>query len=200
METVDLSRYNNDWYSPGRGVFVRLLWVFASALLVQNPLVLSSRLRVWVLRAFGARIGRGVVIKPGVNVKYPWHLSIGDHSWIGESAWLDCLTTIEIGSNACVSQGAYLCTGNHSWSDPAFGLLVKPIVIEDGAWVGAKAVVAPGARLASHCVLTAASMLGGGTEPFGIYSGNPAKRVKERVISCGSKAPVGAQTETEKTP
>jgi len=77
-----------------------------------------------------------VVFKPSINVKYPWKLEIGDHSWIGEGAWLDSLAPIRIGSNCCISQGVYFCTGNHDWTDPAFGLIVKPIVIEDGAWVG----------------------------------------------------------------
>ncbi|MGD0581153.1 MAG: putative colanic acid biosynthesis acetyltransferase, partial [Bryobacteraceae bacterium] len=93
-----------------------------------------------MLRLFGARIGQGVVIKPGTRVKFPWRLQIGEHSWIGESAWLDDLSEISIGSNCCVSQGAYLCTGNHDWSDPAFRLIVRPIVLCDGSWVGAHAV------------------------------------------------------------
>lgn len=182
METVRLSHYNNAWYQPGRGVLMRLAWYFTNVLGMQNPLLPSSRVRVWLLRAFGAHIGQGVVLKPGLNVKYPWNIRIGDHTWIGEGAWLDSLAPIEIGSNVCISQGAYLCTGNHDWSDPHFGLIVKPIVVEDGAWVGAKALLAPGAHLASHAVLTAASLLSGPSEPFGIYTGNPAIKVKTRVL------------------
>ncbi len=135
---VDLSTFDNFWYRPGRGLFIRILWHFINALFVYNHWNLSSGLKVKMLRLFGAKIGTGVVLKPGINVKYPWNLEIGDCSWIGENAWLDSLAPIKIGNNACISQGTYFCTGNHDWTDPAFGLIVKPIVVEDGAWVGAK--------------------------------------------------------------
>jgi hypothetical protein len=89
-------------------------------------------------------VGTGVVIKPHVRVKFPWKLYIGDHSWIGESVWIDNLAQVTIGSNCCISQGAYLCTGSHRWDRDTFDLVTKPIVIEDQCWVGAMARVAPG--------------------------------------------------------
>jgi len=182
QNTVDLSRYNNDWYHPGRGVWVRILWHIVGALVMQNPLNASSRLKVVVLRAFGARIGRGVNIKPGVQVKSPWLLEIGDYSWIGEGVWLDCLAPIRIGADVCVSQGAYFCTGNHDWGDPRFGLIVKPIEVEQGAWIGAKAVLLPGVTVGSHAVVSAGSVLSRDAAPYAILSGNPAQVVKTRVI------------------
>ncbi len=191
MEQVDLSQYDNSWYHPGRGLLVRLLWHCVNVLFLQNPLNLSSRLKVLLLRCFGAKVGTGVVIKPGVSIKYPWHLQIGDHVWIGENAWLDSLAPIEIGNHACVSQGAYLCTGNHDWTDPAFGLIVKPIVVEAGAWVGARAVALPGVTVASHSVIAAGSVLTQNTQPYMIYAGNPAAAVKRRVI-CGNNTSLSA--------
>lgn len=182
MNTVDLSQYNNSWYSPGRSLIVRLLWHFTNTLFLYSQLLLSSRLRVALLRLFGAQIGRDVVIKPGVRVKYPWHLIIGDHVWIGEDAWLDSLARIRIGSHVCISQGAYLCTGNHDWSDPAFGLIVKPITIEDGSWIGARSTVTPGIVMHSHSILTAGSVLTKEADPYGIYCGNPAIKVRDRTI------------------
>lgn len=179
---TDLSRFDNSWYDPGRGLAVRTLWFIVSALLLQNPLNPFSGLRVALLRAFGARIGRGVVVKPSVNVKYPWNVSIGDHSWIGEHAWLDSLAEIRIGSSACISQGVYLCTGNHDWSDPSFGLILKPIVIEDGAWVGARAVVLPGVTVKTHSVVTSGSVVNSDTEPYQVHTGNPAVPVKDRHV------------------
>jgi putative colanic acid biosynthesis acetyltransferase WcaF len=122
------------------------------------------------------------VVKPGVRVKYPWLLKIGDFSWIGEDAWIDNLAMVQIGSHVCVSQGAYLCTGNHDWSDPRFGLIVRPIKIGDGAWVGAKALVCPGAELGAGAVAAAGSVVAGILEPNTIYSGNPAEAVKARVF------------------
>jgi putative colanic acid biosynthesis acetyltransferase WcaF len=135
-----------------------------------------------LLRIFGATVGAGVVVKPRVNVKYPWNVTVGDHSWIGEGVWLDSLAAIRIGSDACVSQGTMVETGNHDWSRPAFDLVVKEVVIEDGAWAAVRSLLLPGARLASHAVLGAGSVLSGDTEPYGIYVGVPARKVKERVI------------------
>lgn len=180
--TVDLSRFDNAWYDPGRGVLTRLLWLVTNAVILQNALNPSSRLKVLALRAFGAKIGQGVNLKPGINVKYPWYLEVGDHAWIGENAWLDSLAPIKIGAHACISQGVYCCTGNHDWSDPTFALVVKPIVIENGAWVGARAVILPGVTVASHSVVAAGSVLAKSTEAYTIYAGNPAVAVKKRVI------------------
>lgn len=180
--TVDLSRFDNSWYSPGRGYLIRSIWHFVNALFLQNPLNPSSGIKTRLLRLFGAKIGSGVVLKPSINVKYPWNLTIGNNTWIGEHAWLDSLAPIYIGANACISQGAYFCTGNHDWSDPAFGLVVKPIIIEDGAWVGARATVLPGVTIKSHSIVAAGTVIAKDTEPYMIYSGNPALPVKERKI------------------
>lgn len=179
---VDLSSFNNSWYNPGRGFLIRTLWHFVNTIFLQCPLNPSSKLKITVLRLFGAKIGEGVVLKPAINVKYPWDIQIGNYSWIGEGAWLDSLAPITIGSHVCISQGVYFCTGNHDWSDPAFGLVVKPIVIEDGAWVGARATVLPGVTVRSHSIIAAGTVIAKDTEPYMIYSGNPAVAVKERII------------------
>lgn len=190
MSRVDLSQFDNSWYDPGRGYLVRSLWHLVNALFLINPLNPSSALKGSLLRLFGARIGRGVVLKPSINVKYPWNLEIGDHSWIGENAWLDSLAPIRIGSNCCISQGTYFCTGNHDWSDPAFGLIVRPIIVEDGAWVGARATVLPGVTVGACSIIAAGGVVARDTEPGMIYSGNPAVAVKKREIRPGrSSAP-----------
>jgi len=147
-----------------------------------NPVVTSYGLKRWVLRRFGARVGRGVLIKPNVHVKYPWHLEVGDNVWIGERAWIDNFVSVRIGSNAVVSQGAYLCTGNHDWSDPGMGLMVKPITIEQGAWVGAFARIGPGVTVGANAIVTLGSVLLKNAQPNGIYTGNPAMVVGERTI------------------
>lgn len=133
-----------------------------------------SWLKVWVLRLFGAKIGRGVVIKPGVNVKYPWLLVIGDNSWIGEDVWIDNLTHVTIGSDCCVSQGAMLLCGNHNYRLTTFDLIVKPVTIRDGAWIGAKSVVCPGVTVGRESVLTVGSVATGDLEDGKIYQGVPA--------------------------
>lgn len=179
---VDLSKFNNSWFNPGRGFLIRTLWHIVNAIFLQFPLNPSSKLKIVILRLFGSKIGEGVVIKPSINIKYPWNLEIGNYSWIGENAWLDSLAPIKIGNNACISQGVYFCTGNHDWTDPAFGLVVKPIIVEDGAWVGARATVLPGVTVKSHSIVAAGTVIAKDTEPYMIYAGNPAIAVKERII------------------
>jgi putative colanic acid biosynthesis acetyltransferase WcaF len=179
---TDLSQYDNSWYFPGRSRLIQVLWFcFGSPVLRCSILPLSGVRRV-LLRLFGARVGAGVVIKPGLRVKYPWHLSIGDHSWMGEDCWIDNLVDVSIGANVCISQGAYFCTGNHDWSDPAFGLIVKPISIEDGAWVGARAFIAPGVSLGRESVAAAGSIVSRNIPACEIHAGNPAKFVRTRPV------------------
>ena len=186
--TVDLARTSRRGYQPGRSYACRAIWLLVEALVLLNPVVTPYGLKRWVLRRFGARIGQRVIIKPNVHVKYPWHLEIGDDAWIGERCWIDNFVSVRIGANSVVSQGAYLCTGNHDWSDPGMGLVVKPITIEAGAWVGAFAKVAPGVTVGREAIVTLGSVLLKDAEPGGIYAGNPATKIRKRVIGSGSSA------------
>jgi putative colanic acid biosynthesis acetyltransferase WcaF len=178
-----LSRFTNAWYDPGRSLPVRLLWMVVSACFFLTWIPWPNGLKRALLRAFGARVGAGVVVKPRVNVKYPWKLEVGDHTWIGEAVWIDSLAMVRVGANACLSQGVLVETGNHDWSKPTFDLILGEVTVEEGAWAAARSTLLPGSRLASHAVLGAGGVLAGDTEPYGIYVGTPAKRVKERVIS-----------------
>ena len=158
------------------------LWRFVSLGLFELcPLKLSA-LKAAVLRCFGASVGRGVVIKPEVKITFPWKLTLGDHVWLGEGCWLLNLAPIEMGSNVCVSQRAFLCTGNHDYKSPTFDLITKPIQLAQGAWIGAGAFVSPGVSVGSQAVLTAGSVATTDLEPYGIYQGNPAVLIKKRVM------------------
>lgn len=180
--TVGLASFDNAWYDPGRPLLIRLAWLVVNRLFFLTWFPWPYGLKRRVLRLFGGEVGDGVVIKSRVNIKYPWNLRIGDHAWIGEGVWIDSLGQVTLGRNACLSQASMIETGNHDWSDPAFGLVVKPVVIEDGAWAAVRSLLLPGSRLASHAVLGSGAVLSGDTEPFGVYAGNPAKRVGARVI------------------
>ena len=179
---VQLGRYDNSWYDPGGTFLKRALWFFFGQPILRAAWMPSSGLRVSLLRAFGSRIGAGVVIKPSVDVKYPWHLVIGNDCWIGEHCWIDNLTTVRLGNDVCVSQGAYFCTGNHNWSDPAFGLMIAPIQLGDGSWAGAKCILTPGAVLGPGAIAAAGSVVSGTVPEFEIYAGNPARFVRRREI------------------
>jgi putative colanic acid biosynthesis acetyltransferase WcaF len=134
------------------------------------------------LKSFGAKIGKGVIIKPHVNIKYPWLLIIGDHTWIGENVWIDNLTEVTIGNNVCISQGAMLLTGNHNYKKSSFDLMTGNIVLEDGVWIGAQSVVCPGVSCHSHSILAVGSVATKGLEAYKIYQGNPAIEVRSRNI------------------
>lgn len=133
-----------------------------------------------LLRKFGAKIGKRGRIKPYVRVTYPWKIEIGNDCWIGEEVWLDSVDFIKIGNNVCISQRAYLCTGNHNYNLLNFDLITKPIIINDGCWVGACSIVSPGSELGVNSVVTIGSLIKGVIKKNSIYMGNPAKLLKER--------------------
>jgi putative colanic acid biosynthesis acetyltransferase WcaF len=182
MATTNLSSFNNEWYNPGASYFKRALWYLVNGTFVNSRFPLSG-VKVGLLRLFGAKIGKNVVIKPCVNIKSPWFLEIGDHSWIGEHVWIDNLILVKIGCNCCVSQGALLLTGNHNYKKSSFDLITGRIVLEDGVWIGAKAVVCPGVTCKTHSLLIVGSVASSTLDAWGIYRGNPAVFVKTRVIN-----------------
>lgn len=181
MNKVDLSIYNNQWYKPGSPI-KRGIWYIINFMLFKSSLFPISFCKIVILRWFGAKIEEGVVIKPCVNIKYPWLLEIGANTWIGENVWIDNLGLVKIGKNVCISQGALLLSGNHDYSSKSFDLIVKSIVLEDGVWIGAKAIVCGGAICKEHSVLAVASVTAGSLEPYSIYKGNPAVFQKNRNI------------------
>jgi putative colanic acid biosynthesis acetyltransferase WcaF len=140
----------------------------------------SSGLKVVLLRCFGAKIGKGVVIKPNINIKYPWKLQLGNHIWIGEGVWIDNLDKVTIEDHVCVSQGAKLLCGNHNYKSTSFDLIVAPIHLKQGSWVGAYSSVAPGVTVESHAVLGMGAVATKNLDAYSIYSGNPATKTKTR--------------------
>jgi putative colanic acid biosynthesis acetyltransferase WcaF len=181
MNKVQLNQYNNDTYNPGTAL-KRTLWYFTNMLFFKTLLPFPSSFKVKLLRASGAKVGNGVVIKPDVNIKYPWFLEIGDHCWIGEGVWIDNLAKVTMGSNVVLSQGAYLLTGSHDYKKETFDLMLGEIVLQDGVWIGAKATVCPGVTCKSHSVLAVSSVATGDLDAYGIYQGNPAVMKRERMI------------------
>ncbi|HOK52762.1 MAG TPA: putative colanic acid biosynthesis acetyltransferase, partial [Bacteroidales bacterium] len=173
--------YDNSWYHPGRSAWLRALWYLTNEIFFRSGMFPFSSFKCWLLRRFGAEVGRGAVIKPHVNIKYPWKLRVGNYCWIGEGVWIDNLAEVTLGNHVCISQGAMLLTGNHNYRLPTFDLMVRPIVLEDGVWIGAQATVCPGVTAASHAVLTVGSVATQNLESYCIYSGNPAQKIKSRL-------------------
>lgn len=178
---TDLSAFNNSWYQPGSVLKIGI-WQLFSALFLINHLSVINSLKVAVLRMFGAKIGTGVVIKQGVRIKYPWLLEIGNHVWIGECCWIENHALVKIGNHVCLSQGAMLLCGNHNFKKSNFELMVGEIILEDGVWIGARSLVCPGITCKSHSVLSVESVASNNLEPYSIYRGNPAVKMREREI------------------
>ncbi|MBF2051456.1 MAG: hormogonium polysaccharide biosynthesis acetyltransferase HpsU [Leptolyngbya sp. IPPAS B-1204] len=154
---VDLRHYDQSWFDRGRPGAVILLWWLVQAIVFPLTPHAAHRWRVAVLRLFGAKIGQGVSIRPTARITYPWNVSIGDYSWIGDDVVLYSLDRIAIGQHCVISQKTYLCTGSHHLQDPAFGLKTAPIIIGNGAWIATDCFVAPGVQIGANAVIGARS-------------------------------------------
>lgn len=180
--TTDLSKFSTGTYHPGAGRAKILLWSFFNYFLFNSAVPWPTGLKCWLLRAFGAKVGSGLVIKTKVRVKNPWRLTIGDHCWLGESVWIDNLENVTIGDHVCLSQGCLLLTGNHDYRRSDFPYRLGKIILHDGVWIGANAVVCPGVTCGTHAILTVGSVATKHLEPYWIYTGNPAQPVRQREI------------------
>jgi len=182
MKNVDLKTFTADQFNKGAGFIKQTLWYFTNAIFVRASWNPFMGIKIALLKAFGAKIGKNLVIKNNVCIKFPWKLSIGDNVWLGEYVWIDNLDYVTIGNNVCISQGALLLTGNHDYTCSSFDYRNAPIVIENGAWIGAKCIVCPGVTVHSHAILTVGSIATKDMEEFTIYKGNPAIKIRDRII------------------
>jgi putative colanic acid biosynthesis acetyltransferase WcaF len=178
---MKLDSYDVGDFTRGRSAWVESLWLLSQETLLTSWFP-GSTFRVWLLRLFGAQIGRGVVIKSRVRVKFPWRLVVGDFSWIGEDVWIDNLAEVTIGSHSVLSQGVYLCTGSHDWTKKNFNLIVKPISIGSHAWLCAMSSVGPGVVVGEGAVLGLSSTATHSLLEWSINHGNPARWIKARSI------------------
>jgi putative colanic acid biosynthesis acetyltransferase WcaF len=176
---MNLSIYDNSDFDRGASRWKEALWTLTRGLFFQNPLPWPSSLRVSLLRAFDAKIGRGVVIRENVNISMPWRVTIGDHVWVGEDVGILSLAQVTIGSHVCISQRAYLCTGSHDYRREDFKLVTRPITLHDGSWVAAAAFVGPGVTIGSGAVIAAGSVVMKDVPANSFVAGNPGQVVRE---------------------
>jgi putative colanic acid biosynthesis acetyltransferase WcaF len=175
---LNLQTYDNSDFDRGAPRWKEALWVFVRGLFFQNPMPWPSDVRVALLRAFGARIGPGVVVRANVNVSFPWRLTIGEHVWIGEDVGILSLAAVTIASNVCISQRAYLCTGSHDFRREDFKLKVAPITIGSGVWIAAAAFIAPGVEIGDGALVAAGAVVFEDVPAGCLVRGNPARVVK----------------------
>lgn len=179
---VELAKFSRGDFLRGASPLKEVLWLLVRQVLFLSCPFSLSRVKCAVLRIFGARVGIGVIIKPQVKITFPWKLQIGDHVWLGEECWLLNLAPIKLEDNVCISQRALLCTGNHDYTKVSFDLITRPIVVEEGGWIGAGAFVGPGVTVGNHAVLTAGSVAARDLAPWLVFSGNPAQPGRRREI------------------
>lgn len=178
-QRLDQFRLPSDF--RGRPVIVvQLWWLVQSTLFAWSPQFLYGW-RCFLLRLFGAKIGKGVLIRPTVLVTYPWKLTLGDYCWIGDHVELYTLGSIQIGAHTVISQCSYICTGGHNPSTPSFDIYVKPIVIEDQVWVAADVFIAPGVTVGRGTVIGTRSTVFNDLPAGKICYGNPAIVIKDRI-------------------
>ncbi|GAB3793840.1 WcaF family extracellular polysaccharide biosynthesis acetyltransferase [Nocardioides ungokensis] len=154
----DLSGFTGAGYDIGRGKLTQVLWLAVSGSVFMRWWCPAS-VRVAILRAFGAQIGDGVLVRHRVRIHWPWKLTVGDNTWIGEGAWILNLEPVTIGANVCISQDAFLCTGSHDRRSPTFEFDNAPISIGDGAWVAARATVLRGVSIGEGATVGAGSLV-----------------------------------------
>jgi putative colanic acid biosynthesis acetyltransferase WcaF len=176
---MNLAIYDNTDFDRGAPRWKEALWVLTRCVFFQNSFPWPSELRVELLRLFGAKIGKGVVIRANVNISFPWRLTIGDHVWIGEDVGILSLESVTLGSNVCISQRAYLCTGSHDFRRDDFKLKVAPIKIRSGSWVAAAAFIGPGVEVGSGSVVAAGSVVFQNVPANSLVCGNPAEVARQ---------------------
>lgn len=181
MAVQQLELFELPRHFRGRSVWVvQLWWLVQATLFSLSPQVLYGWRR-FLLRLFGAAVGRGVLIRPSVEITYPWKVSIGDFSWIGDKVTLYSLGEIEIGHNVVISQNSYLCTGSHDFSKPTFDIYAEKIVVEPESWIAADVFVAPGVRIGHGAVVGARSTVLHDLPPGMVCYGNPARVARPRL-------------------
>lgn len=164
----------------GANKIKEIIWYCVKIIFFTTILPFPNKLKVLLLKLFGARIGKGVVIKPRVNIHMPWKLVVGNYVWIGEEAFLLNFELLSVGNNVCISQRAFLCGGNHDFRNPAMPYRNGPITLMDGSWVGAGCFIGPNVKVGIDSVIAAGSVLTQSVDGNGIYRGNPAIFISER--------------------
>lgn len=160
-------------------LFVQLWWLVQASLFHTSPQIFFGWRR-FILRLFGARIGNNVLIRPSVEITYPWKLTIGDNSWIGDDVVLYTLGEIAIGMHSVISQGAYICAGTHDYSAIAFDILQKPVEIGSECWIATDVFVAPGTHIGNGAIVGARSVVLNDLPEGMICYGHPAKPMRPR--------------------
>lgn len=181
MDYQNLNTYNTPSDFRGRSKLTVQIWWLVQATLFRCSPQFMYGWRRFLLRSFGASIGKKVIVRPSVQITYPWKLSIGDYSWIGDEVNLYTLGKIEIGDHSVISQRSYLCTGTHDYTSADFRIYSEKITIGKKCWLATDVYVAPNVIINDGAVVGARSSVFKDLPSGKICIGNPAKPIRDRV-------------------
>jgi putative colanic acid biosynthesis acetyltransferase WcaF len=169
---VDLRKYDQSCFDRGKPSWYILFWWLVQAIAFPISPHNANFVRRGLLRFFGAKIGKGVLIRPTARFTYPWKVEIGDCSWVGDNVVFYSIDRITVGSHCVISQKSYLCTGSHDIENVAFNLMTAPIAIGNGVWIAADCFIVAGVKIGANSVIGARS--------------NVLKDVSEATVAWGS--------------
>ena len=181
MLIQDLKTFKLPKNFRGKNAFIVQLWWLVQSILFRTSPQFLYGWRNFLLRLFGAKIGKKVIIRPTVKITYPWKLRIGNYSWIGDGVDLYTLGEIDIGNHVVISQRSYLCTGSHDYLQTDFAIYQKPIKIHDQVWIATDVFIAPGVIIEKGSVIGARSSVFENIPSNKICAGTPAKIIRERI-------------------
>lgn len=182
IEPQNLNLYKNPKGFRGKSkITVQLWWLVYAIFFKPSPQILYGWRR-FLLKCFGAKIGKKVIVRPSAQITYPWKVKIGDYSWIGDNVVLYSLGEIEIGCNTVISQRSYICTGSHDYNKNDFPIYAEKIIIEDQCWLATDVFIGPGLTIKKGTVVGARSSVFKNLDSFSIYAGSPAKFIKKREV------------------
>lgn len=161
------------------GWYVQIWWIVQATLFAWSPQFMYGWRR-WLLRRFGAEVGKGVIVRPTARTQFPWKVKIGDYAWIGDDVVLYSLGPITVGANAVLSQRTYVCTGSHDMRAIAFDIYALPVAIGEQCWLATDVFVAPGVTVGAGTVVGARSSVYKDLPPGVVAMGNPAGVVRQR--------------------
>ena len=181
MEYQNLDQYKTPKGFRGRSALIVQLWRVVYVIFFKHSPQFLYGWRRFILRCFGAQVGKNVIIRPSAQITYPWKLNLGDQCWIGDEVVLYTLGPITIGANAVISQRSYLCTGSHDYRSPHFDIYAKPIHIAEKCWLATDVYVAPGVSVGAGTVIGARSSVFKNVPAGKVGIGSPLVILKDRI-------------------
>jgi putative colanic acid biosynthesis acetyltransferase WcaF len=180
--SIDLRNFDKSKFERGRSKPVEIVWWVFKLLFIQSSLPWPSSLKSLVLRLFGAKVGAGLYMRPGVNVHFPWKLTIGDNVWVGDKCTILNLETVVIHSNAALAHEVYIAAAGHDITSPNFGYANAPVIVESGSWIATRAFIGPGVTVGRNAVVAAGSVVTKSIPPGVVVGGVPARFIARRNI------------------